>query len=107
MLNRSKFIAAAICIAFALPASANDNWLEEQRSISDGYSTPNAYAGPEGRKGVDSATANVPSLDARLFMSDGDSPLANVDEIVYVGASFEVGKSDFERTRRITDGSIE
>ena len=109
MSNHCKFIAAAICMAFAMHANANDNWLEQQRSISDGYSAANFDAGAEGRKRVNHSSDGSPSwLDKQIGMSDGYSPASEVAKPSYIGASFEVLEDDLlERGRRITDGSPE
>ena len=111
MLNRSNLIRVAItfaAITVAAPTFADDSsWLDEQRSISDGYSPPNSVTGAEGKKG---AQAPAPQLDEKLFMSDGDSPpnQAARTKSVYVGTTLKTSHDDFvQRGLRITDGSTE
>jgi hypothetical protein len=113
MLNRSNLIRAAITFAavtLAVPAFADDSsWLDEQRSISDGYSPANGNAGPQGKQGF-MPTANSSWLEQQLAISDGYSPPneAAGRESVYVGAKLEVAQEDFvQRGLRITDGTTE
>ena len=107
MLNRSKLIAAAIAFAIvAAPAFAGDpSWLDEQRSISDGYSPANTSAGAEGRQG---SQAPAPQLDEKLFISDGYSPPNEGAGSVYVGAGLKDSQDDFmQRGTRVSDGTTE
>jgi hypothetical protein len=107
MLNRSKLIGAAITLAFVSSYAVADNssWLDEQRSITDGYSPTQTSAGAEGKQG---SQAPSPQLDEKLFMSDGDSPANEAAGRTYVGAKLETSQDSFmERGRRITDGTTE
>ena len=113
MLN-SKLtrIAITVTFAFVAPQSFADNssWLEEQLSISDGYSPTTTSAGVEGRQGFEPA-GNPSWLDQQLAISDGYSPPneAAARKSVYIGAKFESNSNDgfMERGRRITDGTTE
>ncbi|MGH8717945.1 MAG: hypothetical protein ACREV0_03235 [Burkholderiales bacterium] len=110
MLNSSNLIRVAITFAavtVAAPAFADDaSWLDEQRSITDGYSPANTSAGAEGKQG---SQAPSPQLDEKLFMSDGYSPVNAAAGPAYVGAKFESNSNDsfMERGRRISDGTPE
>jgi hypothetical protein len=112
MLN-SKLtrIAITVTFAFVAPQSFADNssWLEEQLSISDGYSAPNASAEVKGRQGFKPA-GNPSWLDQQLAISDGYSPPneAAARKSVYVGAKLESSQDDFvHRGLRISDGTTE
>jgi hypothetical protein len=114
MLNRSKTIAVAITATFAFVApqsfAANSSWLEEQLSISDGYSPVNTAAGPQGRPGlVASAASNSSWLEQQLSITDGYSPTAPERGNAYQGASlnFDPNESFVQRGLRITDGTTE
>src|SRR5688572_5829832 len=80
MLNlKSLRIAVATTFAATLltvnPLQAADDWFEQQRSISDGYSPVNTSAGAEGRQApAASATNNSSWLEQQLSISDGYSP---------------------------------
>jgi hypothetical protein len=110
MLNRSNLIRVAITFAavtVAAPTFADDaSWLDEQRSISDGYSPANTSAGAEGRQG---SQAPAPQLDEKLFMSDGYSPVNEAAGPAYVGAKLEKSPQDdfVQRGMRITDGTTQ
>jgi hypothetical protein len=115
MLNRSNLIRVAItfaAITVAAPAFAdNSSWLDEQRSISDGYSPSDTSAGAEGRQGfAPSRIGNSSWLERQLSISDGYSPPneAAGTSSVYVGAKLENAQDDFvQRGLRITDGTTE
>ncbi|MGH8717941.1 MAG: hypothetical protein ACREV0_03215 [Burkholderiales bacterium] len=111
MLN-SKLTRVAIAVTFALVApqsfAGQSSWLQEQLSISDGYSPANGNAGPQGKQGF-TPTANSSWLDQQLAISDGYSPFHQAAGTVYVGAKFEPNSNDsfMERGRRISDGTTE
>jgi hypothetical protein len=112
MLNlKSTRIAVAVAALVTInPLQAADDWFEQQRSISDGYSPVNTSAGAEGRQGpAASATNNSSWLEQQLSISDGYSPPNEAAETAYVGTKFkpDSNESFMERGRRISDGTPE
>lgn len=110
MLNlKSTRIAVAVAATlFTInPLQASDDWFEQQRSISDGYSQPNEAAESQGKPGQ--VTGDSSWFEQQRAMSDGYSPPASGFKSSYVGAKLEKSPQDdfIRRGMRITDGTPE
>jgi hypothetical protein len=113
MSNRCNLIRVAVTfatLAMAAPVVA-DSKLDEQRAISDGYSSANTNAGAQGRQGfVPGAVRDSSWLEQQRRISDGYSLPNDAagTRLVYVGAKLETAHEDVvQRGARITDGTPE